>query len=125
MSDDEYVKLMWVELDFGKRCRVADVIYSRFVHLTNSADATAQPAFHQLVTKVVDLFKRRNDLLHSNYSVVRGVDGSVGLSRRNLELRPSSKEQREDNEDMFEGHLEEDLNSKRQTGQQPISDCPA
>nr|WP_315494024.1 hypothetical protein [uncultured Rhodoferax sp.] len=108
-SDDEVVRILANDLEFGKRLNTTDVVFARFVDLHNNADQSAKGEFHKLMVELRELGERRNDFVHSRYDAWLNVDGKEGLLRRNFRLR-GSKGTREETEEELQPHaFDEDL----------------
>ena len=108
-ADDEYVSALVAELKYSSRLRAADVVYSRYVEITQDADLSSKDRFHKLMVELGRLGERRNDLIHSNYSHLVTIDTTEGLVRENRKLRPSKGIQEYKSEDLLPGALDADI----------------
>lgn len=107
-ADDEYVYVLLSELEYNSRARAADVIFTRFVALSATADPASPAIFHKLMVVLQKLGERRNELVHSNYHFLVATDGTKGLARSNFRLRPSKGTRERQDEDLFHGSLSVD-----------------
>lgn len=85
-ADSEAVKILAHELEFSKRVKTTDALYSRFVSIRNNTDAIERDKFHKLCTSLQKLAERRNELVHSKYNMWTDVDDNKGLLRRHSKL---------------------------------------
>ena len=109
-TDDEVVRILANDLEYGKRLNTADVLFIRFVDLLNNTQVEAKAEFHKLVVELRELGERRNDLVHSRYNPWLNVNGKEGLLRTNSKLRGSKGEREEKEEELqpeaFNGDLQ-------------------
>lgn len=88
-ADDEFVRILVNDLEYGKRLTTTDVMFARFVDLQRQPDAAAKEDFHKLIVELQHLGTRRNDIVHSKYLQWTNVEGKTGLLRQNSKLRGS------------------------------------
>lgn len=88
-TDEEVVRILAHDLDYGKRLNTADVLFARFVNLRKNSDRELKSDFHDLIVELRDLGERRNALVHSRYSAWVNVHGKAGLLRASSKLRGS------------------------------------
>ena len=82
--------ILTAELDFSKRVKTVDVLYSYFVELrVNSKMESSKKAFHKLCSTLLELAGRRNELVHSVFTPWLSVQGMPGLIRENARLSSS------------------------------------
>ena len=78
-TDDDVVRILANDLEYGKRLNTADVLFARFVDLRSNTDSGSKPEFHKLMVQLRELGERRNDLVHSKYNPWTNVHGKEGL----------------------------------------------
>ena len=81
-ADSEFIHILVNELEFSKRIKTADVMFGRFVGLRRDVDASEKDQFHDLMTKLLKLGERRNEIVHSTYLPFIDVHGVAGLRRK-------------------------------------------
>jgi hypothetical protein len=107
-ADDEAIRILVNELEFSKRVKTTDVMFSWFIDLHREPNETEKTEFHKLMNDIGNLGERRNKIVHSKYSAWINADGVYGLIRQSSELR-SSKGIREDKqEELLSAALEAD-----------------
>jgi alpha-D-ribose 1-methylphosphonate 5-triphosphate synthase subunit PhnI len=99
--DREIVKILVHELEFGKRVSTADVLFSYVVRQRFPEQTDHIKDFHTLAEDIVQLSKRRNDLVHSNYSRWIDIMGREGLVRSNSKFKPSKSTRLDIDEDLL------------------------
>jgi hypothetical protein len=108
-ADDEIIHILVNDLEYSKRVRTADVVFARFVDVRRDPDESIKIQFHELMSNLLKLGERRNELVHSTYARYISDDAVVGLLRQNSKLR-SKKGVREVDEEIFGAeHLDQDL----------------
>lgn len=107
-ADDELVEILIAELDFSRKLRVVDVMFSRFVDIKGWAPEKKRE-FHKVVLSVTSLSVRRNELVHSKYRSLLAVNGDVGLLRTNARLKPNRGIIDRVEEEIFSGDLDQDF----------------
>ncbi len=112
-ADSEYVKILTNELGFSQRVNTTDVLFSRFVDLLNLEDFESKQrekkSFHKLMTELIELGKRRNELVHSKYIGWRNVEGIEGLLKKNSKLKPSDGTRESKEEKLLASSFEPDF----------------
>ena len=108
-ADPEYIATLTAELEFSAKARALDVIFARFAQLHQLTEASPHPEFHKLMTQVQSLATRRNDLVHSFYSLLVTVDGRVALARAPTKLKPSVGLRVQPTEDILVARFDNDL----------------
>jgi hypothetical protein len=108
-SDPEYVATLTAELDFTAKARALDVIYTRFAQIHKITDKSPEPKTHSLSVKIQKLATRRNDLVHSFYTPLMTVDGSIALARQPTKLKPSEGLRTQAEEDIIADRLEKEI----------------
>ncbi|MES2237348.1 MAG: hypothetical protein V4500_06310 [Pseudomonadota bacterium] len=111
-ADDETTRILVNELEYGKRVTTTDVMFAWFAELGPESAKTAKADFHKIMVELIELGKRRNDIIHSKYSRWINVEGVDGLIRQNSKLRTSKgKVIRElDEEELLPEAFEADCN---------------
>lgn len=99
-TDDNVVRILANDLDFGRRLNTADVLFAYFVDIRGNTRAESKADFHKLMVELRELGERRNDLVHSRYHPWLNVDGKEGLLRTNAKLRGSKGEREEKEEEL-------------------------
>jgi hypothetical protein len=115
-ADDEIVRILINDLEYGKRLNTADVLFARFVDIRNNTEAEAKEEFHDLIVKLSKLGTRRNDFVHSRYNRWINVHGKEGLLRTNSKLRGSKGERHEKEEELQPEAFENDLQHLAEVG---------
>ncbi|WP_143133139.1 hypothetical protein [Pseudoduganella namucuonensis] len=108
-ANDEIVRILINELEFGKRLTTADVAFACFVDHRGSVDSDMKKQFHDLMVKLRDLGERRNELVHSRYNRWINIHGKEGLLRTNSRLRGSKGEREEKEEELQPAAFDGDL----------------
>ncbi len=109
-ADVEFVRILINELEYSKRVKTADVMFGRFVGLRGNLDEAIRHQFHDLMTELLRLGERRNEIVHSNYTPFINVDGAEGLRRVNSKLKASKGQRDIEEEDLLAESFGEDLN---------------
>lgn len=104
-GDPEYIRALAAELEYSRKLRALDVIFTRWAQINRLTDSSPHPEFHKLMTKLLGLATRRNDIVHSFYNLLITVDGTLALSRKPTKLRPSRGECYGPSEDILPGAL--------------------
>lgn len=107
--DDEAIRILVNELEFSKRVKTTDVMFAWFVDLQREPDETAKAEFHKLMVELVNLGERRNDIVHSKYSLWTNVEGAAGLVRENSKLRAGKGVRQIEEEDLLPETFDFDL----------------
>ena len=108
-ADDEFVRILVNELEYNKRVKTTDVMFGRFVDLLGEPDQSAKQRFHDLMTGLVKLGERRNEIVHSKYSSFINVEGIAGLRRESSKLAASKGQRDVQEEDLLPESFAEDL----------------
>lgn len=106
-ADDEVIRILVNELEFGKRAKTTDVLFARFVDL-RGGDPEEKVEFHKVISELQKLSERRNDIVHSRYRRWRNVDGLDGLIRYNSELSGKKGIREDVEEELLPEKFEED-----------------
>jgi hypothetical protein len=106
--DDEAVRILINELEYSKRVKTTDVMFARFVDLRRDPDDAAKQEFRELMIEIGKLGERRNEIVHSKYSIWTNVDGASGLIRENSALRASKGIRESTEEELLPEALEGD-----------------
>jgi len=86
-ADDEIAHILVNELEYNKRVTTTDVVFARLVDVRRDpAEEPLKAQFHDLMSDLKKLGDRRNELVHSTYSLHSDKAG-VGLLRQNTKLR--------------------------------------
>lgn len=109
-ADDEFVRILINELEYNKRVKTTDVMFGRFVELLPSPDQAAKQQFHNLMTVLLKLGERRNEIVHSKYTPFINVEGVAGLRREKSKLASSRGLREVKEEDLLPESFEEDFN---------------
>jgi hypothetical protein len=99
-ADCEVVRILVNELEYSKRLKTADVLFSRYIDIRSNTDPTKKTEFHNLINELGKLGERRNELVHSKYNPWINIDGKEGLLRTNSKLRSSKGEREEQEEEL-------------------------
>ncbi len=99
-ADCEVVRILVNELEYHKRLKTADVLFSRYIDIRPNTDPTQKKEFHNLMTELGKLAERRNELVHSKYNPWINIDGIEGLLRTNSKLRSNKGEREEQEEEL-------------------------
>ena len=102
------VNILINELDFSEKLKVVDVMFARFIDV-KQLGATPKKDFHKQIGKVIELSKRRNDLVHSKYRSLLSAEGNIGLLRENSKLKTSKGVRQTEEEELMPEHFSEDL----------------
>ena len=108
-TDDDVVRILANDLEYGKRLNTADVLFARFVDLRSNTDSGSKPEFHKLMVQLRELSERRNDLVHSKYNRWTNVHGKEGLLRTHSKLRGGKGEREEKEEELQPEAFDVDL----------------
>jgi hypothetical protein len=95
-ADDEMVNILINELEYSKRLKTVDVLFSRFLAVRKGSFEEQIAEFHKLMTDLQKLGERRNELVHSKYTDWQNVEGRQGLLRESSKLRSSKREEVEE-----------------------------
>ena len=108
-ADPEYVATLTAELEFSSKARALDVIFTRFAQIHQLSAESPHPEFHKLMSRVLSLATRRNELVHSFYGLLMTVDGKIALARAPTRLKPSAGLREQPGEDVLVAKLDKDL----------------
>lgn len=112
-SDPDYIESLTAELDFNSKARALDVIFTRFAQIHGLTEKSPHPDFHNLMVRVQQLAKRRNDIVHSFYHNLIAIDGQVGVLRTPTRLKPSKGSREQPHEKILSGHLDTEISEIR------------
>lgn len=107
-ADDEMISILMNELGFYEKLKATDVMFARFIDV-RTIDGGVKKAFHKKIDEVVELCKRRNDIVHSKYKSLLNIDGKIGLLRENSKLKPSKGIREEMEEELMPEDFTGDL----------------
>jgi hypothetical protein len=107
-ADDEMTSILMNELGFYEKLKATDVMFARFIDV-RTIDGGVKKEFHQKIDEVVELCKRRNDIVHSKYRSLLNIDGKIGLLRENSKLKPSKGTREETEEELMPEDFTDDL----------------
>lgn len=113
-ADPEYVHALAAELEYSAKVRALDVIFARYAQIHGLATEVPHPDFHKLMSKLLRLAERRNEIVHSFYNLLITVDGTLALMRRPTKLRPSKGERHDPPEDILPGALAAETGSMQE-----------
>ena len=108
-KDEEMALILMNELDNSARLKTVDVLFQRFTSVRAGDFEEENATFHKLVTDLLKLGARRNDIVHSHYYNWTTADGESGLLRHNSKLRGSKGERAESVEELLPKDLWQDL----------------
>ncbi len=108
-TDDELAHILMNELEFSKRIKTLDVLFSRFVDIKNGIDKSERKSFHDMVVRLSKLSERRNDLIHSKYTIWRTIEGKHGFIRENSKLKGGKGIREEHKEELLPESLDTDI----------------
>ena len=108
-ADDEAIRILVNELSFAQRVKTTDVLFARFLDLSPGATDREKTDFHALMTNLLELGQRRNELVHSKYINLRSIGGAEGLLRTNSRLQAKRGKREEQEEPMLPDMFENDL----------------
>jgi hypothetical protein len=117
-ADDEVVRILINELEYGKRLTTADVVFSRLVDLRRNEDPETKKRFHKLMVELRELGERRNELVHSRYNRWVNIENKEGLLRMNSKLRGSLGTREEKEEELLPEAFQADHARLRTAGTQ-------
>ena len=109
-ADDEAIRILVNELEFSKRVKTTAVMFAWFVGLQREPDETAKAEFHKLMVELGKLGERRNEIVHSKYSLWTNIEGAAGLVRENSKLRAGKGVRQIEEEDLLPETFDSDLN---------------
>ncbi|MYM73983.1 hypothetical protein GTP56_17505 [Duganella sp. FT134W] len=108
-ADPEYVATLTAELEFNAKARALDVIFTRYAQIHGLSNLAPHPEFHKLMTRIQKLATRRNELVHSFYSLLVTVNGEAALARMPTRLKPSDGIREQEGEDILPAKLEPEI----------------
>jgi hypothetical protein len=108
-SDNEVVRILINELEYGKRMNTADVLFARFVDVHTNTKHLKKRDFHNLIVECRSLGDRRNDLVHSKFIPWLNVNGAEGLLRQNSKLRGTTGKRERNIEELQPISFSDDL----------------
>lgn len=108
-ADPEYVATLTAELDFNAKARALDVIFTRYAQIHGLSTEAPHPEFHKLMTRIQKLATRRNELVHSFYSLLVTANGEAALARTPTRLKPSDGVRKQEGEDIVSTKLEAEI----------------
>jgi len=108
-KDEEMVFILMNELDNSARLKTVDVLFQRFTSIRSDGAKEDNTNFHQLITKLLKLGVRRNEIVHSNYYNWTTANGEIGLLRQNSKLRASKGTREKSEEELLPKDLWKDL----------------
>jgi hypothetical protein len=108
-ADPEYVATLTAELEFNAKARALDVIFTRYAQVHGLSNLVQHPEFHKLMTRIQKLATRRNELVHSFYSLLVTVNGEAALARMPTRLKPSDGIREQEGEDILPAKLEAEI----------------
>lgn len=108
-ADGEFVRILVNELEYNKRVKTTDVMFSRFVDLLRNPDQSAKQRFHDLMTELLKLGERRNEIVHSKYTLFINIKGLARLRRKSSKLAASKGQRDVLEEDLLPESFSEDL----------------
>ena len=88
-ADDEFIRILVNELEYTKRVKTTGVLFARFLDIRRGSYDAEKKEFRELMTELLKLGERRNEMVHSKYSMWTNVEGASGLIRENSVLRAS------------------------------------
>ncbi|QKJ66740.1 hypothetical protein HQN60_08520 [Deefgea piscis] len=97
-KDDSVVRILINDLEYSKRLKAANVLFSHFIDLHNNTLPEMKAEFNKLASELHKLGERRNELVHSRYNPWLDINGKEGLLRTNSKLS-GSKGKRQENEE--------------------------
>lgn len=100
-ADEEMVAILMSELDFSQKLRTVDVLFSRFIDVRRGISVDEKTSFHKLVSRIIKLCERRNEIVHSKYYTWQNIEGKLGLLRQNSKLRASKGVREESEEELL------------------------
>jgi hypothetical protein len=108
-KDDEMISILMNELDNSARLKTVDVLFQRFTSVRVGDFKDENTNFHKLVTELLKLGFRRNEIVHSVYYDWITEHGETGLVRQNSKLRASKGEREETEEELLPKDLYSDI----------------
>ena len=103
--DPEFIGALTAELEFNSKARALDVIFTRFAQIHGLTQKAPHPAFHKLMARVQTLATRRNEIVHSFYSILVASEGQFAVVRKPTRLKPSAGVRAQPHEDIRPGQL--------------------
>jgi hypothetical protein len=86
-ADDEAIRILVNELEFSKRVKTTDVMFAWLVSLQREPYEAAKTEFRKVMVELGKLGERRNEIVHSKYSMWTNTEGASGLVRENSKLK--------------------------------------
>ncbi|WP_088332377.1 hypothetical protein [Lacimicrobium sp. SS2-24] len=108
-SDDEMIRILMNELSFSQKVKTVNVMFSRLIDVKNNTIESDKSDFHKLMSKILKLAERRNDLVHSRYYSYLSQEHEIGLLRKNSKLRGKSGVREETEEVLFSVNFNDDF----------------
>ena len=108
-KDDEMILILMNELDNSARLKTVDVLFQRFTSVRKGDFKDDNTDFHKLVTTLLKLAVRRNEIVHSLYFDWITEHGESGFVRQNSKLRASKGEREESEEELLPKDLWSDI----------------
>lgn len=108
-EDDEMISILMNELGFYEKLKATDVMFASFIEV-RSVEGNVKKEFHKKIDEIVELCKRRNDMVHSKYRSLLNVEGRIGLLRENSKLKPSKGIREKMEEELMSEDFTDDLN---------------
>lgn len=100
-ADDEFIRILVNELEYSKRVKTTGVLFARFLDIRRGTYDAEKREFRELMSELLKLGERRNEIVHSKYYMWTDVDGEAGLLRQNSVLRASKGIREETEEELL------------------------
>jgi len=100
-TDDEFIRILVNDLEYNQRVKTTGVLFVRFLDIRRGSYETEKGEFRALIVELLKLGERRNEIVHSKYSIWTNVDGASGLIRENSVLRASKGIREESEEELL------------------------
>lgn len=99
--DDEFIRILVNDLEYAQRVKTTGVLFARFLDIRRGSYEKEKGEFRALLVELLKLGERRNEIVHSKYSMWINVEGEHGLMRENSVLRASKGVREESEEELL------------------------
>ena len=85
-GNEQVTRILIAKLDYGALLTTVDAVFEYLADVKHGMLPPRRKAFHDLITELHVLGRRRNDLVHSTYTPWQDAEGNFGLIRENIKL---------------------------------------
>jgi hypothetical protein len=96
VSNSENTTNLIKDFGYSQLVNTADAMFGKFVDSRLEPNSSDKECFRKLMDKLLQLGKRRNELVHSSYMRWVNIDGNYGLIRNNLKPNKVSNSKEEE-----------------------------